>query len=128
MADKAPRRRPTILMLDDDEDTLELLGVWLGGLYEAVALSHTDELLQKALDLAPDLIILDVQMPGDNGMRLCRELRGVRELRRVPVLFLTGALTAEDFLDNLDAGGTAFLRKPVRREELLGHVDRLLAQ
>ena len=80
--------------------------------------------LAKAVDEKPDLILLDVMMPGLDGFALCRELR--RLGLRMPVLMLTAKGLTEDKVTGLDCGADDYLVKPFNRLELLARVRALL--
>jgi CheY-like chemotaxis protein len=125
-AAEAPRERPWILMLDDDADFQLVLRRLLQIRYDTVSLPHGEEFFHAVSTMLPDLIILDVEMPGADGYTLCRRLKAIERFRQIPVLFLTGKRTDEDFLDHLDTGGNAFLTKPFDEDELLFTIERLL--
>jgi DNA-binding response OmpR family regulator len=74
----------------------------------------------------PDLIILDVIMPGMDGIQFCRELRGDAALKSIPILFLTARGRIEDKLAGLEAGGDDYLTKPFDVRELLLRVSAIL--
>jgi DNA-binding response OmpR family regulator len=76
--------------------------------------------------MAPDLIIMDVKLPGMNGYSLCRRIHEQKRFAGVPVLFLTGVDSDEGFLSGLDAGGASYMTKPVDRADLLARVRELL--
>jgi DNA-binding response OmpR family regulator len=120
--------RPQVLMVDDDRDFQSILRGWLAPRFDTVSLSDGEELFHELSSLEPDLVIMDVNLPGPDGFRLCRKLRSMERLVRVPVLFLTGLNANEDFLKYLEVGGTAYLTKPVERVQLLGAVEGLLAK
>ncbi|OIO12010.1 MAG: hypothetical protein AUJ52_01045 [Elusimicrobia bacterium CG1_02_63_36] len=120
------RDRPWILMLDDDDDLQLVLRKLLQKRYDTVSLPHGEEFFHAVSMVMPDLIILDVEMPGPNGYTLCRRLKSIDRFKRIPVLFLTGKRSDEDFLDHLETGGDAFLTKPFDQDELVFTVERLL--
>lgn len=118
--------RPTVFIVDDDEDTRLILREWLAQRYNTLCVADGEALFEELDELTPDLVVLDVKMPGPDGFRLCRELRRRPKLRDVPVLFLTGCRSDEDFARNLDAGGNAYLTKPVDQGVLMSLIDDLL--
>lgn len=111
--------KPVILMVDDEKEFLSLVGRWAEPEYEFVGLTGGGGLLEEIESLEPSLVVLDVRMPGEDGFELCRRIRADRRFDDIPVLFLTGSREDEDFLRNMEAGGTAYLSKPVGRRQLL---------
>lgn len=111
--------KPVILMVDDEKEFLSLVGRWAALEYEFVGLTGGGGLLEEIESLEPSLVVLDVRMPGEDGFELCRRIREDRRFDDIPVLFLTGSREDEDFLKNMEAGGTAYLSKPVGRRQLL---------
>src|SRR5207245_8133176 len=79
--------------------------------------------LDQARDRRPDLVVLDVMMPGMDGLEVCRQLRADREL---PILFLTARTTTADRVRGLDSGADDYLVKPFAYAELLARVRALL--
>lgn len=111
--------KPVIVMVDDEKEFLSLVGRWAAPEYEFVGLTGGGGLLEEIESLEPSLVVLDVRMPGEDGFELCRRIREDRRFDDIPVLFLTGSREDEDFLKNMEAGGTAYLSKPVGRRQLL---------
>ena len=108
----------TILIVDDQVINLEVLDMHLSTHFKIVrALSGTE-----AIDICqvevPDLIIMDVIMPGLDGLETCARLRKREEFADIPVIFSTSLSTAKDETACWDAGGTDFIAKPVHPETL----------
>jgi DNA-binding response OmpR family regulator len=118
--------KPRVLMLDDDADFQTIVGGWLAPRYEHVALKEGEDIVAQLAALDPDLLILDVRMPGANGFDLCARVRADGRFYSLPILFLTGAKEGQDFVLNLKAGGTALLMKPVAKKRLLAVLRELL--
>lgn len=118
--------KPCVMIVDDDRDFQFILGQWLKPRYETVPLTSGEELMSLAPALSPDLIIMDVGLPGPDGFRLCHRLRADARFAGTPILFLTASRSNEDFLKNLEVGGSAYLTKPVERGHLLRMIQELL--
>src|SRR5438309_11704057 len=104
--------KPRILMVDDDNDFQVIVRKWLSPRYDHLGLTSGADLTEYLEAAEPDLVILDVRMPGPDGFQLCRRIRSDSRFCDLPVLFLTGCKEDEDFIKNLNAGGTAYLTKP----------------
>ena len=115
-----------ILIVDDDREIRELVGNYLkkNGMRTTVVADGRQ--MRSFLDTTPvDLIVLDIMMPGDDGLQLCRELR-VGKHKATPVLMLTARDTLEDKLTGLDAGADDYLVKPFESRELEARVRALI--
>jgi PAS domain S-box-containing protein len=116
-----------VLVVDDHPDNVELIRAQLQRAGHAVSVASSG---QAGLDLAladpPDLVLLDVMMPGMDGYEVCHRLKAAEATRAVPVVFLTARHEPADKLRALEAGGDDFLSKPVDRAELLGRVRSLV--
>lgn len=114
-----------ILVVDDFPPALVLLEAQLSsGGHQVVTCPNATDALATADRGGFDLFVLDVLMPGVDGIETCRRLRS--RGRREPVLFLTAVTDANTRIRAFEAGGNAFVRKPVERLDLLGAVTRLL--
>ena len=123
---EAVTEKPRVLMVDDDADFKDIVGGWLAAGYEFMAMDGEGDLVERVAAAGPDLLILDVRMPGANGFEVCARLRGDPRVGSLPVLFMTGAPEGQDFVSKLKAGGTAFLMKPVEKRRLLAVLRELL--
>lgn len=119
--DTAPS--PEILIVDDIPDNVELVARFLRGRdYQISFASSGPEALTHLELQIPDLILLDVNMPGMNGFEVCRHLQGRPELKSVPVIFVTARTSSEDLAEGFAAGGVDYITKPLKRTELLSRV------
>jgi len=125
---KAPSRTRRILMVDDEPDFVELARTWVEPRFELVGLGDGSGLVEQVEALEPELLILDVRLPGLDGFKLCKRLRGDARFRSLPVLFLTASHSDIDFFRNIEVGGTAYMTKPVTRTELLAKIKELLEE
>ncbi|HEV7301120.1 MAG TPA: EAL domain-containing protein [Tepidisphaeraceae bacterium] len=116
-----------LLVIDDSSDVHELVGVWLiDEPIELLAAYDATSGQAIAREHKPDLILLDVDMPGTNGFELCAQLKANPLTQQVPVVFLTGASTSEEKLRGLDLGAADYIVKPFEPAELRARVRVLL--
>ena len=111
--------KSTILIVDDEpsgRDTLESILEPEG--YNLIMAENGYQALEMALAIRPDVILLDVMMPGMNGFEVCRRIRGEKQLAEIPILFLTALDDRQSLLNGLDAGADEFISKPYDRYEL----------
>ncbi|GIK28040.1 MAG: response regulator [Chloroflexi bacterium] len=119
--------RPTVLIVDDDYSALSLLGIMLDREgFEPVKVYDAHEALAALGLRTPDLIILDLMMPGIDGVRLATILRQRRDTSRTPILMLSSMADQDNIRRGLDAGANDYLIKPVLHAELIAKVRALI--
>jgi two-component system, OmpR family, KDP operon response regulator KdpE len=118
-------RKNKILVVDDDPAQLRLAGEILAGKgYDVIKAGSGEEGIRLVYEGKPDLVILDVLMPGIDGWQTCR---CIREATDVPVIMLTGKRNSEDdIIRGLECGADEYLAKPVGNRELLARVKAAL--
>jgi signal transduction histidine kinase len=113
----------TVLIVDDSPSARETLLAALDGHgYQLVTAENGSEALQVASQIRPDVILLDVMMPGMDGFEVCQRIRSMPELAEVPVVLLTALDDHASLLRGLEAGADDFFSKPIERKELLVRV------
>lgn len=119
-----------ILAIDDIKEYLQLISALLEALFpgaEVYTAQSGEEGIRIARDVQPDVILLDVVMPGMDGYETCKILKGGEETRHIPVIMVTGIkIEASEQIDAIDCGADAFLTKPVTEVDLLTQVRSML--
>lgn len=120
---------PEIMVVDDDEIYREMLIMIIeGGGLRAVAIEDGEAALTKLHYRRPDLVLLDYQMPGLDGLQTLRRMKMDPDLKPVPVIMLTGTSERELVAQCIQAGAADFIVKPSDRATILGKINALLAQ
>ncbi|MFS8980119.1 adenylate/guanylate cyclase domain-containing protein [Cupriavidus necator] len=118
----------TILIVDD---TPANLGVIVESLedrgFRVVVAEDGEEGLQRAEFVRPDLILLDVMLPGLSGFETCRRLKALDSTRDIPVVFMTSLADTEDKVTGFSAGGVDYVTKPLEIEEVIARVNTHLS-
>ncbi len=113
-----------ILVADDDEHIVELVAMYLGRAgYRVEAAYDGDEALRKTRELKPALLVLDIMMPGPDGLQVCRTLRRRGDL---PIVLLTARSSDIDKIAGLRLGADDYVTKPFNPDELVARVDAVL--
>ena len=118
-----------ILMVDDNPKARRIVADFLEDeAYEIHTTGDPEEALLWAAELLPDLVILDVVMPGMDGLEFARELRAYPVTRRIPFMFLSVQRLELKLEEARELGAAAYLDKPVKRETLVAVVRKLLRE
>jgi Response regulator containing a CheY-like receiver domain and an HTH DNA-binding domain len=119
---------PKIMAIDDDVEMLKQLAIMLKDQYAVSVMTSAEQALAALSEgNLPDLILLDVMMPDTDGFSLMEHLKNDKELRKIPVIFLTGMTNTDDEIRGLTIGGADYIRKPFHREVLLVRIALQLA-
>lgn len=125
------RPRPVVLLVDDEPVNIEVMAGGLEG-YDLVFAGNGAEALERAGAENPDLIVLDVMMPGLDGYEVCRRLKADDRLRKTPVIFVTAMNQVADEVRGLELGAVDYLAKPVSlpvmRARVRTHLELKLAR
>jgi len=118
----APDRRPKLLVVDDEPANLQVLRLILQPHYRLAFARDGHKALELAAQERPDLILLDVMMPGLTGLQVCQQLKTDPGLRAIPVLFVTALSDPEHEAEGFAAGAVDYLTKPVSAPIVLARV------
>jgi len=117
-----------ILVVDDQASNVQVVGLILGTLgYEIIPASDGATALKRVGALVPDLILLDLLMPGMSGRDICLQIKKNPDWRDIPVIFLSAADDKDLIVSALDAGGVDYITKPFNQAELVSRVRTQLA-
>ena len=123
-----PAEAMTIMIVDDTKDNINILRQFLAKFGFKTTVAFNGEMaLDLIPKLKPDLILLDIMMPGIDGYEVCRRLKKDAELQDVPIIFVTAKGDTEDIVQGFEAGAVAFIMKPFRQEEVCARVKTHLA-
>ena len=107
--------KPLILIVDDSPTNIQLLAACLKNDYRLKVATSGQQCLELINDnITPDLILLDVEMPGLNGYEVCKKLKGEETTSSVPIIFVTGRQGDEDETKGLSLGAVDYITKPIR--------------
>lgn len=120
--------KDTILVVDDNKNNLDLMLVTLSEEnYRLLAATSGERALKIASKVKPDLILMDIQMPGLDGYETTKKLKSDEDLKHVPVLFLSALNDLENIVKCFSTGGVDYISKPFKKEELLARVETHLS-
>lgn len=116
-----------ILVAEDEKDIRELIFFSLNhqGFEVSLAVDGEDA-VEKALEMRPDLIIMDVRMPRMTGYEACAKLKGIEELKEIPVVMLSAKGQETEIQTGLNVGAYEYILKPFAPDELIQRVKQIL--
>ena len=117
----------SVLLIDDEDAIIKIVRPILISHGYAVLTAHSgEEGLQIAKTQKPDLVLLDVILPGIKGREVCRQLKTDERTRHIPVIFLTAKESEDDIKAEIEAGAQAHLSKPVNAHALIATIEKTL--
>ena len=119
--------KETILVVDDEEDILELVRYNLGKEgYKVICASSGEETLKKALSETIDLVVLDLMLPGIDGLDVTRKLKDGSKTRNIPIVMLTAKGEESDIVTGLELGADDYVTKPFSPRVLIARVRAVI--
>jgi diguanylate cyclase (GGDEF)-like protein/PAS domain S-box-containing protein len=118
---------PSILVVDDEPHNFDVIEALLfDKSYNLNYASNGAEAIQSLELIQPDVILLDVMMPGINGIEICRQIKAIEKWRMVPIIIVTALNRKEDLAQCFEAGADDFISKPINKIELRARVNSML--
>ena len=115
---------PLVMVVDDDQDLAEMLSIVLNGAgMEVDLVARGDEVIEVFRANPPDLVLLDVMLPGLDGIEVCKL---IREISMVPIVMLTAKGDTHDVVLGLEAGADDYMVKPYKNQELIARIKTRL--
>lgn len=118
-----------ILIVEDEESLLKLESILLttkGFVVQGVA--NGIAAMESISDHPPDLVLLDVMLPGLDGFEVCRQIKGNPETRHIPVILLTAKKSPEDLARGKEVGADQYITKPFKSSMVVAAIEELLAK
>ncbi|MFC1475120.1 PleD family two-component system response regulator [Candidatus Zixiibacteriota bacterium] len=116
-----------ILVIDDEPEITEIIDTYLteNG-FKIATINDPGRAIEKAQEFKPDVILLDIMMPGVDGYDVCQSLKNIPDFVSTPIIFLTGKDRSDDMGRSFKSGGDMFIKKPFSCERLLEIVNIVL--
>ena len=118
-----PKAHPRLLIVDDQPINIHLMSQVFPSDYEIFIATNGEQALEICAKSPPDLILLDIVMPGISGLEVCRILKANQDTSDIPIIFITTIQSTEEETACWEAGGVDFVRKPVNLTTLLNRVN-----
>lgn len=113
-----------IAIIDDFEESCQLMTEILSPSFTCQYICQSEKALDFIQNMNPDLILMDYKMPYVSGVELCKIIKETPALKTIPIIFISGAVTADERIETLESGGDDFLSKPFHPKELLLRVSK----
>lgn len=124
MSQKIQIQTARVLVIDDEPEITDIVEAFLTEAGYTVSVENVPtDAVKAAREFLPDVVLLDIMMPGVDGYDVCQEIKKVPELGHVPIIFLTGKDRADDMGRSFKVGGDMFIKKPFSCERLLEIVN-----
>jgi putative two-component system response regulator len=122
-----PNRRKLILVAEDDASIAALLQRALRSVYDVVTVADGKEAFARCQQQpGPDLVLLDVMMPGMDGFAVAQKLRALPQFKKLPIVFITARDTAMDTIKGIQLGARHYITKPFKIDDVLAKVKKAL--
>lgn len=117
-----------IVIVDDFEESCQLMSEILSPNFECKYICSSERALDFIKEEKPNLILMDYKMPYVSGVELCKIIKDMPDLKSIPIIFISGAVTSDERIETLESGGDDFLSKPFHPKELLLRVQKRLKE
>ncbi len=123
-----PKKKMRIMLVDDTPANIDVLRKTLEkDDYDMAVAPNGEMTLKIAPRFKPDLILLDIMMPGIDGYETCQKLKSMEETKHIPIIFITAKNETEDIVKGFKVGGVDYITKPFRQEEVCARVNSQIA-
>ncbi len=112
-----------ILAVDDEPASLEIIKEALSEHYDLRTASTGEEALEIAPEFIPDLIVLDIMLPGIDGYEVCQRLREDLDFKLTPIIMVTARTMLEEMIEGMKAGAEDYITKPFEVEDLMESIE-----
>jgi DNA-binding response OmpR family regulator len=126
IAIEPPSSRLKILVVEDDPAILNLIARALQGTYDVTTVSDGRDAVVEAGKIVPDLILLDVNLPGLDGFSVAQNLKQDARFKRTPIMFVTARDRPADTIRGIQVGAKHYITKPFKLEDLMSKVEKAL--
>ncbi len=118
------RPKPMILVVDDVPKNIQLLGnILRNNNYQISFAANGQQALEMMNDITPDLVLLDIMMPGENGYEICKKLKSDESTVEIPIIFISALDDMVDMDRAFSVGGVDYITKPFSSVEILARID-----